>query len=108
MSAKPLVCCVCNRPLDRNQESVIYLGWGTRLDGKLGYQMVLALCAVPLEGLGASPCVVVACKLLTAVGIHPVPLTYDEWLTASIADPMDSKNHEQPNPLFQRPKTEFP
>ena len=106
MSAKPLVCSSCSRPLDRNWESIIYLGWSTKLDGKPGHDTVLALCAASLEELergGASPCVQAAFKLLNAIGITPVPMTHEEWLAAGSADTIESRKGEQSNAFFHLP-----
>jgi hypothetical protein len=110
LSAQPLICSACNRPLDRNRESVIYLGWGMRLDGKAGYAMALALCAVPYEELDqrdVSPCVAAALKLLDAVGIVPVPLTYDGWLAARLGETIESQQGELCNLFSQKPNPEF-
>ena len=85
MQARPLVCNACNKTLDPTIQTVVYLGWGARLDSSPGPEIVLALCPTTVEQLHSgtnSPCVATAMMLLTVAKIAPVPATYDDWLAS--------------------------
>ena len=110
MQTRPLVCNACNKSLDPNTQTVIYLGWGTRLDGSPGPEIVLALCATTLEQLGCgtnSPCVATALRLLTAAKITPVPATYDNWLASALPQTIATKQPKKTDPLHARQEPEF-
>ena len=94
MKPRPLICSACNKRLDPNMQTIVYFGWGTRRDGKLGPAMVLALCSTSQEQLDAklvSPCVTTAVKVLSAANITPTPVTYHDWLDASVPRSVEAR-----------------
>jgi hypothetical protein len=110
MQGRPLVCNACNKSLDPNTQSVVYLGWGTRLNDNTGPEIVLALCATTLGQLecGAnSPCVATALRLLSAAKITPVPANYDDWLASSLPQTIAAREPKKTDPLLAQQEPEL-
>ena len=75
-------CAVCGRPLDHQNDAVVYLGFGKRYDGRPGPGWVLALCGAnpaQVNSRAGSPCVEEARRRIAAAGEEPIPSTYEEW-----------------------------
>ncbi|MEW5980495.1 MAG: hypothetical protein AB1898_32310 [Acidobacteriota bacterium] len=81
MESRNIRCGACRRDLNPNQESIVFLTWGTGLCGN--QNPVLALCSTTeheLETGGASPCVAAALKLFRNAQVRPVVASYAGWL----------------------------
>ncbi len=96
MRPATLSCSACQKELDPNLQSVVYLGSETSGFGNRGPAIVLVLCPTTAEQLSegmSSPCVATAAKLFAAANITPVPCTYEQWLSSlslpQITDPKE-------------------
>jgi len=79
-NGRPHHCCTCNRPLSA-RDSVVYLGWGIRDDGRPGPGWVAALCGpTPAQIQTGSPCVASARRWADDHGVRFSPSTLIEWL----------------------------
>jgi len=76
-------CAICGRRLNPRTDTVVYLGFGRRYDGRPGPGWVIALCGpTPAEvaSQAGSPCVAEARQRLGDEQVYPS--TYEEWAGA--------------------------